>query len=122
MGMFGDLVALAKAGYSPAEVKEILGMTGAADADKTEGAAAIPPKEEAQPEQPKQPSAEEPKPSENNSSEEIEKLKLDVQRLTTELTKTKKDLDAAQKLNTSRQSSGLKAPERTIDDIVRGFM
>ena len=122
MGMFGDLVALAKAGYSPAEVKEILGMTGAADADKTEGAAAIPPKEEAQPEQPKQQSAEEPKPSENNSSEEIEKLKLDVQRLTTELTKTKKDLDAAQKLNTSRQSSGQKAPERTIDDIVRGFM
>ena len=122
MGMFGDLVALAKAGYSPAEVKEILGMTGAADADKTEGAAAIPPKEEAQPEQPKQPSAEEPKPSENNSSEEIAELKKSVELLTTELTKTKKDLEAAQKLNTKRESSTEKDTGPSVEDIVRSFM
>lgn len=121
MGMFGDLVALAKAGYSPAEVKEILGMTGGAEADKPEAAAAIPPKEEAQPDQQKQEPAEAPKPSEDSSAK-VKQLEESVQRLTTELNKTKKDLEAAQKLNTSRESSGQKAPERTIDDIVRGFM
>lgn len=122
MSIFSDVVALAKAGYSPAEVKEILKLSEGAEAGKPEGAAAIEPKEATQPEQQKKEPTEAPAPAEDNSSKEVEKLKQSVQRLTTELEKTKKDLSAAQKLNTSKDGSGNKEPDTSVDDIIRGFM
>ena len=121
MGKFADLVALAKAGYSPAEVKEILKVAGGTETDKPEEAAEILPKEEAQHEQPKQESVEEPKAPEDNSNAAMNELRLSVQKLTTELEQAKKDLAAAQKLNTSKPA-GQKVPEKTVDDIVRAFM
>ena len=121
MGKFADLVALAKAGYSPAEVKEILKVAGGTEADKPEEAPEILPKEEEQHEEQKQESAKEPKAPEDNSSAAMNELRLSVQKLTTELEQAKKDLAAAQKLNTSKPA-GQKAPEKTVDDIVRAFM
>ncbi len=122
MGKFADLVALAKAGYTPAQVKEILQMDGSKEEGKPEEAAAILPKAEEQPDQPKQePAPEQPQPSEDNSNAAMDELKQSVQKLTTELEKAKKDLAAAQKLNTSKPA-GQKAPDTTIEDIARSFM
>ena len=122
MSRFGDLVALAKAGYTPAEVKEILKLSGGAEADKPEDAAEILPKEEAQPELPKKEEAEDPKRAEDNSNAELVELQQSVQMLTTELEKTKKDLAAAQKLNTRKDGSGMRESDTSVEDVVRGFM
>lgn len=117
--IIGDLVALAKAGYTPAQVKEILALQEQKAESKEEEPAAIIPKEEPQPEpENKQPEAEatEVKNSEAELQSTIESLKA-------ELEKVKSDLAEAQNANVRRDNSGNK-PDRTqaINDIVRAFM
>lgn len=114
--LIGDLVALARAGYTPAQVKEILAMQTNEAESKPEEAAEILPREEAQPEQQNnEPEAEAPA-SRNNDQEEIAKLQK-------ELEQVKADLIKAQNMNLRQNNAGKeKSQDEALQDIVRAFM
>ena len=118
MGFLSDIAALARAGYSPSEIRELMELEkGSKDqkpeeAKAKEGAAEIIPKEETQPEQ----QNEEPKPA----SEEEPKLK----ELQDKITKLEADLAAAQQANVNKPLNP--AEEKTAQDylneLARSFM
>ena len=108
MGIFSDIVALAKAGYTPAQVKELMEID---NAPRSEEAAEITAKEPEQPEQPKEPETDE---KETNASSQIAEMQKQIESL-------KEQLKTAQKNNTKKDLAGSK-PEKTLDDIVRSFM
>lgn len=116
MALFGDIVALAKAGFTPAAVKELMAM----DKQQTpaEEPAEILPKEGVQPEEekaPEEPEKEEAKPElKDNKTEELQKQIDDL----------KKQLKEAQKNNTKKNLSNEVPASKTntIDEIVRSFM
>lgn len=116
-----DLIVLAKAGYTPAQVKEILAMPEASKTEEPKEPAETAPKEDAQPEPAKEPQEEEPKASEDKN-EQLHTLEEKVGLLTTELAKTKEELAIAQKNNLKKDNSKEKQAENTIEDIFRGFM
>ena len=115
--IISDLVALARAGYTPAQVKEILAMQTSETEGKTEEAPEIPPKEEAQPEeQKKEPEV---KADESKNKEQNE----EIARLQKELEKVKADLLKAQNMNTRQNNAGdEKSKDEVLNDIVRSFM
>lgn len=108
MGIFADIVALAKAGYTPAQVKELMEIDRA---PISEEAAEIPAKEPEQPEQPKEPETDE---KETEATSQIAEMQKQINTL-------KEQLKTAQKNNTKKDLAGNK-PEKTLDDIVRNFM
>ena len=116
MALFGDIVALARAGFTPATVKELMAM----DKQQTsaEEPAEILPKEEEQPEEVKAPEESEKKEAapelKDNTTEELQKQIDDL----------KKQLKEAQKNNTKKNLSNEVSASKTntIDEIVRSFM
>ena len=115
MALFGDIVALAKAGFTPAAVKELMAM----DKQQTpaEEHPEILPEEEEQPEDenaPEEPEKEKAKPELKDNTEELQKQIDDL----------KKQLKEAQKNNTKKNLSNeaLVSKTNTIDEIVRSFM
>ena len=115
MALFGDIVALAKAGFTPAAVKELMAMDKQTPA---EDPPEISPKEEEQPEEekaPEEPEKEEAKPElKDNKTEELQKQIDDL----------KKQLKEAQKNNTKKNLSNEVSASKTntVDEIVRSFM
>ena len=114
MALFGDIVALAKAGFTPAAVKELMAMDKQTPA---EDPPEISPKEEEQPEEekaPEEPEKEEAKPEPEDKTKELQKQIDDL----------KKQLKEAQKNNTKKNLSNEVSASKTntVDEIVRSFM
>lgn len=117
--IIGDLVALAKAGYTPAQVKEILSLQVPEANGKPEEPAAIFPKEETQPEPENNVPEAEVTANENSGGE----LQETIDSLKAELEKVKRDLAEAQENNIRRDNSGNKPnKQEQLNNIVRAFM
>ena len=115
MALFGDIVALAKAGFTPAAVKELMAMDK--QQNPAEEPAEILPKEEVHPEEakaPEEPEKEDAKPELKDKTEELQKQIDDL----------KRQLKEAQKNNTKKNLSNEVPASKTntIDEIVRSFM
>ena len=112
---FSDLISLAKQGYTPADIKELLAL--AEDNPKGEKPAETSQKDEQQPE-PEKPAEEtaqqeDPKPAVEDNSAELQK----------QIDELKVQLAAAQKANAQRDLSGeIPDPNQYINDLVREFM
>ena len=119
MSIISDLAALARAGFTPAQVKEILKVQGTEAESKPEEAAEIIPKEETQPEpQKNEPEATVPEIKDNSAQENdtMKELRLELERV-------KKDLAEAQQANVRRDNSGNEPnKEEQLNEIVRAFM
>lgn len=121
--IFSDLVALAKAGYRPADVKEILKMdkVPAGNEEPAETAAEA----SAQPEPEKEAAAAVPTPSEDKEPN-TQALQNEVEALKKQLEKAQADLRLAQQANTRTDVSQgeNKKPDTTaiLDDLVRSYM
>ena len=113
MSVFGDLVALAKAGYTPAQVKEILALQPS-EAPAAEKPAETEPKESPQPEQEKA----EPE----KKAEEGEDMQATVADLQKKLAAAEEKLKNLQQQNSTKDNSTQKPAGDPIEDIVRGFM
>lgn len=116
---FGDILALAKSGFTYTNIKELMAMDtdGTQELvveDATPGITDIfPVSTEASATPAPAPAPEKPSP---DYGEEIQKLKDELQ-------KTKADLAQAQKANAHADVSGNKPdPQKNLDDIVRSFM
>lgn len=116
---FGDIMALAKSGFTYSNIKELMAMD-------TEGSQeviiedATPGINDTSPEDTGAVATPAPAPVPEKASpdygEEIQKLKDELQ-------KTKADLAKAQKANAHADVSGnVPDPQKTLDDIVRSFM
>lgn len=119
MSIISDLAALARAGFTPAQVKEILKIQDGNSESKPEEPAAIIPKEELPPEPVKKEPEEKPLEDKNKEPETNET----IENLRAELEKVRSDLVKAQNLNIRADNSGeQKNTTDTINDIVRAFM
>lgn len=120
---FSDIVALAKAGYKPSEIKELMDLATepAAGAEET---AEIPPKEEPQPEQQKADEKPAPEPQEDKRHDDIIKQLQDQNRqLQEENRQLHTQLSDAQQNNTRRDNSSPKiSTQEHLNDLVRSFM
>ena len=107
---FGDLVALAKQGYKPADIKELMALDipEATEAPETETPAEVPADPEVSDDTATAAKATA-QPAEDNKDAEIEALKAKV----SELQKTNQATD---------QSGNTPDPQEDLDDIVRSFM
>lgn len=117
---FKDIVELAKAGYKPGDVKEII--EAASKLDKTEDVksveetAEITPKEDVQPEPEKAEKSEAAPGKDATSNDEIENLQKQVKELTEKLKKM-------QETNTKKDLQGnVQTTEEKLNDIARSFM
>ena len=116
-----DLITLAKAGYAPATVKEILAMESQTETVSEEAPAAVP-KEETQPEAKNEKPAEDAKPLPEDIVSALEKQ---LQQLKRELDTNKEALKKAQKENASRDNSAntkQKSEKEVLEDIARSYM
>ena len=117
--IFGDLVALAKAGYTPAQVKELLAMTKE-DAAASEKPAETVAEESAQPEPEKAEPAAAPTESKEDSNKDLQAQIADLKK---QLEKSQADLAIAQKANVNG-GEPKKAPttEEHLADLFRSYM
>lgn len=119
--IFGDIIALAKQGYKPADIKELLALS-TEDAAPAEKPAETPAEESGQPEPEKAPEAAAPKTvKEDNNNEDLQKQISDLKK---QLEKTQEDLEIAQKANRSgsEKASDQKTAEDALADLVRSYM
>lgn len=120
----GELIELAKAGYKPSDVKEILKEAKELET-ATEKPAENLPKEEVQPEQEKAPEPE-PKAEPSEHNEEFEKLNSELDELKKQLAEKESMIKKIQQDNSSREVSNPQAKQKTeqetLNDIVRDFM
>lgn len=107
-----DIIALAKQGYKPADIKELVALTEV-EHQKEE------PKEE-QKEEPKEGTKEEPKEEQKENSKEIEELKKMIAEQTSKLEDSQKALEELQKGYT-REAVTDDGKTPTLEDIVRNF-
>lgn len=112
---FSDILALAKQGYKPSDIKELISLTEDTQTSGTEEPAETAPKEVTQPEPAKV--IDTPAPTAIGESDKIKELEA-------QLAQVRKDLEKAQKNNTKHDNSGEPPPDRqqVLNDIVRGFM
>ena len=111
-----DIIALAKAGYKPNDIKELIELGKEAQTSGVEKPAEAEPKEAAQPEPEK--TEEKPAPAESGETDKIKELEA-------QLAQVRKDLEKAQKQNTNRDNSsaaGSSDPQAVLNDIARKFM
>lgn len=118
--IFGDIIALAKQGYKPADIKELLALSTEATAT-AEKPAEIPAEESGQPEPEKAPAAAAPETVKEDTNEDLQKQISDLKK---QLEKTQADLEIAQKANRSgpEKASDQKTAEDALADLVRSYM
>lgn len=112
----GDIIALAKAGYKPSDIKELIELGKEAQATGAEKPAETGPKEDPQPEPAKV--DEEPAPSGSGETDKIKELEA-------QLAQVRQDLAKAQAQNIKRDNSGAEGsadPQSVLNDIARKFM
>ena len=118
MSIISDLAALARAGFTPAQVKEILKIQVTETESKPEEVAVTIPKEELQPE-PQKNEPEVTEPENKNKDQENETLS----ELRKELERVRNDLAKAQMENVRKDNSGNEPnKQEQLNDIVRAFM
>jgi hypothetical protein len=107
---FGDIIALAKQGYKPADIKELMALDipETPEAPETEATAEVPADPEVSDDTATAAKATA-QPAEDNKDAEIEALRAKV----SELQKTNQ---------TVNQSGNEPDPQKDLDDIVRSFM
>lgn len=112
-----DIIALAKNGYKPSEIKELLELGNAQPAPDAEKPAEIPAEEQRQPEPEKAVESSEAA-ADTNTVDQIKSLQEKIAKLESDLMK-------AQKSNQTKDLSGT-APKVTttqqVEEIVRSFM
>lgn len=111
---FGDIIALARAGYKYSEVKELMSLAEDTKTDGTEEPAEIPEEDPAQPEQEKV--IEQPEALEAAGSDD--KIKA----MQTQIDDLKKQLAKAQKQNIKSDLSGSQPKTDSLEEIARRFM
>lgn len=125
MSLFSDIVALAKAGYTPAEVKELMQMNiDNIEAQKPTCSSTetdAPADQEASARPSETPDTSAAGASESDKTPEPQPDPL-TEALKAENEKLKADLMAAQKANTGRDLSTKGSSDDTLTDIVRSFM
>lgn len=115
--LLGDLVTLAKAGFTPATVKELLTLSKE-DPVKTDEQAEAVPKEETQPE-PEKVAAEETA----DNSKDIADLKTQLEQTQKLLEEKTKALESLQKENTQKNNEkSAPTAKDQLNDIIRAFM
>ena len=108
---FKDLMAFVKAGYKPADIKELLGLVTPEETG-TEKAPETDQKDDTQPEEQK----DKPEESESRPDDQINQLHEKIDQL-------QKQLNAAQQKNTQQDLSGNEPdPQTNLNDIMRSFM
>lgn len=117
---FSDIMALAKNGYKPGDIKELMALRP--DMEQSEQSEA----DESNQEQPEQNGADESeqKQTEQSGATEMEALKNQIAELTKKLNDTQSQLKQAQKANTQtnvKKESGQSDTER-LNDWARSFM
>ena len=118
MGFLSDVAALARAGYTPSQIKELMEFEkGSKDqkpeeAKAKEEAAEINPKEDVQPEQ--QNDEQKPEPEEDPKLKELQD----------KITKLEADLAAAQKANVNKalDPAEEKSAQDYLNELARSFM
>jgi ribonuclease D len=118
MGFLSDVAALARAGYTPSQIRELMEFEKGnkdqkpEEANATEGAAETAPKEVAQPEQ--QNNEQQPAPAEGPSLEELQ----------AKITKLEADLAAAQQANVNKPLNPAeeKSAQDYLNELARSFM
>lgn len=120
MSFFSDIVALAKAGYTPDQVNKLLQEAKEMDSPippytNPEPAGAAEKDPEPQPSEPENIPPAAPAGDGKSAEDEIKKLQDQINKL-------QSDLTAAQKANTGRDLSGRSDKDKALDDIVRSFM
>ncbi len=118
--IFGDIIALAKQGYKPADIKELLALS-TEDAAPAQKPAETPAEESGQPEPEKAPAAAAPETVKEDTNEDLQKQISDLKK---QLEKTQADLEIAQKANRSGpdKASDNKTSEDALADLVRSYM
>lgn len=118
--IFGDIIALAKQGYKPADIKELLALS-TEDAAPAQKPAETPAEESGHPEPEKAPDAAAPETVKEDTNEDLQKQISDLKK---QLEKTQADLEIAQKANRSgpEKASDTKTPEDALADLVRSYM
>lgn len=110
---FKDIVEFAKAGWKPADVKEIIEAASKQEPEPIEEPAEITPKEEVQPEQEKK---EEPAAEEPSKDDTIKQLQDQIAELN-------KKLQDVQEANTKKDLQGkVQSEEEKLNEIARSFM
>lgn len=117
---FSDIMALAKNGYKPGDIKELMALQPDTEQSEQSGA------DESNQEQSEQSGANESnqEQSEQSNANEMEALKNQIAELTKKLNDTQSQLKQAQKANTQtnvKKESGQSDTER-LNDWARSFM
>ena len=110
-----DIIALAKAGYKPNDIKELIELSKGTQTTGTEEPAETEPKEVSQPEPEKV--TEEPASTEPGAT--------DIEELRAQLAQVRKDLEIAQAKNITHDNSSATEnidPQKVLNDITRKFM
>lgn len=125
--IFSDIIALAKAGYSPADVKELMSLNtdtscdNSASSEQTvtthdqsgSGGAEDKKEDPAQDQEKKEPEKKDPEPE--IKTEEAAMYKMEIDRL-------KRSLAEAQKNNVTKDLSDKLSDEDKLNNLFRGFM
>ena len=118
-----DIVALAKQGYKPNDIKELIELTKEAPEGKPEDQ-----EEQPKPEEPEKPSEDKPKEEEKKdgkaSSDQID-YKNEVEKLKAQLQETENKLSKLQKENTRRNADtdeNKKSDAEAFADVMKQFM
>lgn len=121
---FKDIIDLAKAGYKPADVKELLQLANEQKPVSEEVPVTVP-KEETQPEAKKEPEAVSETQTEKQEDDTLKNLQHQVEDLKKQSDEKDKLIKQIQKENASRNTkteTQPKSEEDTLADIVRNFM
>lgn len=114
----GDIIALAKAGYSVADVKELVKMNEMKEESTTPTEQATEPAEQsASSDVPPTPT-----PQESSGTESAPEGSGEVEELKKQLAELKAKLKTAQSANAHTDISGMSGDTSDLDDIVRSFM
>lgn len=117
-----DIVALAKQGYKPNDIKELIELTKEAPEGKPEEQEKQP-----EPEEPRKPSEDKPKEEEkkdgNASADQLD-YKEEVEKLKAQLQETENKLSKLQKENTRRNADtdDKKSDAEAFADVMKSFM
>lgn len=112
----GDIIALAKAGYKPGDIKELIELSKETQLTGAEKPAEIEPKEVTQPDPEK--ADEKPATADTGSTDKIKELEAQLAQL-------RQDLAKAQSKNITRDNSGAAGapdPQAVLNEIARKFM
>ena len=118
-----DIVALAKQGYKPSDIKELIELTKEAPEGKPEDQ-----EEQPKPEEPEKPSEDKPKEEEKKdgkaSNDQLD-YKEEVEKLKAQLQETENKLSKLQKENTKRNADtdeNKKSDAEAFADVMKQFM